>query len=63
LDRRINFWTSGFAWAASSTFHLLFLSLPTVLLLPLMSAFHHLFDLGQILIFFAMALRTLLSAS
>jgi len=63
FDWRIDFWSFAFARAASSEFCLLLFSLPTVLLLSLMSAFHHLFDLAQILSFFAMALRTLLIAS
>jgi hypothetical protein len=58
LDCRIDVWNSAFALAASSEFRLLFFSLPTAFLLSLMSAFHHLFDLAQILIFFAVASGT-----
>jgi hypothetical protein len=60
---RIDFWNSAFGLAASCQLHLPVFSLPTTFLLSLMSAFQHLFNLGQILIFFAVALRMLPIAS
>jgi len=63
LDCWINFWSSACTLAASSTFHLLLFSLLTSFLLSLMSAFRHLVDLAQILMFIAMGSRMLPIAS
>jgi len=63
LNCRIDFWSSPFAWEASSKFGFQLRSVPTILHLLLISAFRHQFDLAQSLIFFAVALRTLLIAS
>ena len=58
VNCRIDFGSFALALATLSDFCLLS-SVPAALLVSLMSTFRHLFDLAQILIFFAAVLRTL----